>query len=49
MKADTDSVRYCRIRMWNRIEKINENWIGMYPLFTTTLNLNTDTDIYIDV
>ena len=33
MKTDRDSVRYCRIRIWNRIEKINENRIRMYPLY----------------
>ena len=33
MKMDTDSVGYCRIRMWNRIEKINENRIRMYPFY----------------
>jgi len=32
-KTDTDSVRYYRIRIWNRIEKINENRIRMYPLY----------------
>ena len=32
MKTDTNSVGYCRIRMWNRIEKINENRIWMYSL-----------------
>ena len=32
MKTDTDSVGYCRIRIWNRIEKINKNRIRMYPL-----------------
>ena len=32
MKKDTDSVGYCRIRMWNRIEKTNDNRIRMYPL-----------------
>jgi hypothetical protein len=30
---DTNSVAYYRIRMWNRIEKINENRILMYPLY----------------
>jgi hypothetical protein len=30
---DTDSVGYCRIQMWNRIEKNNENPIRMYPLY----------------
>ena len=33
---------------WNQLEKINENWIQIYPLYTT-LNSNTDTDIHIDV
>jgi hypothetical protein len=28
-----DSVRYYQIWMWNRIEKNNENWILMYPLY----------------
>ena len=28
-----DSVGYCRIRMWNRIEKINGNRIRMYLLY----------------
>ena len=36
MKTNTDSVRYCRIRIWNRIEKINENRIRMYPLYYHT-------------
>jgi hypothetical protein len=30
---DTDSVRYYRIWMWNRIEKNNKNRIRMYPLY----------------
>ena len=33
MKTDTDSVGYYRIRIWNRIEKINENRIRMYLLY----------------
>ena len=33
MKMDTDSVGYCRIRMWNQIEKINENRIRIYPIY----------------
>ena len=33
MKTDTNSVGYCRIRIWNRIEKINENRIWMYLLY----------------
>ena len=33
MKTDMDSVAYCRIRMWNQIEKTNENRIRMYPLY----------------
>jgi len=36
MKTDTDGVGYCRIRIWNRIEKINENRIRMYPLYYYT-------------
>ena len=39
MRMDTDSVGYCRIRMWNQIEKANEK--------STTLNSNTD--IHIDI
>ena len=33
MKTDTDCVGYCRIQIWNRIEKINANRIRMYPLY----------------
>ena len=33
IKTDKDSVRYCRIRMWNWIEKINKNRIWMYSLY----------------
>ena len=33
MKMDKDSVRYCRIRMWYWIEKINKNRIWMYSLY----------------
>ena len=36
MKTDTDGVGYCRIRIWDRIEKINENRIRMYPLYYYT-------------
>ena len=33
MKTDKDNVGYYRIRIWNRIEKINKNRIRMYPLY----------------
>ena len=33
IKTDTNNVGYCRIRIWNWIEKINENQIRMHPLY----------------
>jgi len=40
MKTDTDSVGYCRIRMWNRIEKINKNHIQTYPLYYHNMDIH---------
>ena len=48
---DTDNVGYRRIRMRNRIEKMNQNRIRVYECIhlITALNSNTDTDIHIDI